>query len=173
MFTDPERSPNLIELASNLPRSCALVYRHFGQRQRLAIAEQLADICRKRDVVFLVGADQKLALEVNADGVHVPQRLIGEIPIIASTKQFRWITAAAHSSEAVKAAFFVGADAVVVSPVFTSLSKSAGRAMGYDRFSEIAKKNNGPIFALGGITEKNIESIHGICAGVALVSAGV
>ena len=173
VFTDPKRSPEPIELAKNLPPDCAMVYRHFGHKTRVSTAHKLVEICKKNGSGFLVGADWELAQKVGADGVHMPQRLIGHISEVVASSEFRWVTAAAHNIAAARAAHLAGADAVILSSVFSSGSKSADREIGAKAFAAMVDTIDGVVFALGGITPKNIHKLQGVCSGVALVSAGV
>lgn len=170
VFTDPKRSPNLFELAENLPEKSVLVYRHFSAPERLATAFRLKGICRKQKVKLLIGADPELAKIVGADGVHFPQSMIGKIPAIQAKHKFDLITCAAHSIPAGQQAIKNGAMAIVVSCVFPSTSISARSAMGICRFRAFVRKINAPVIALGGINETNVGKLSAACHGVAVVS---
>lgn len=151
-FTDPKRSGDLFALAASLPRGAALVYRAFGAPDRLETARRLRRITWRRGVALLIGADADLARAVRADGVHVPERRAADLPRL---RGFRLLTVAAHSPHAVARGLALGADAVVISPVFDSVSPSAGRALGVLRTARWVRGAKGAVYGLGGINGGN------------------
>ncbi len=159
-LTDPGRTPDPLDLALQLEPGSGLVYRHFGAGNRFGTAHALADACRTRRLLFLVANDPELALATGADGVHWPERCWREA--------WRWrgrfplITMAAHSARAARRAGLAGADAVLVSPVFPSASRSAGQPLGTMRFRSIASASPVPAYALGGVRPGNAARIDGI-----------
>ena len=146
-FTDPERTPDPVAIAAKLPAGTAVVYRHFGAADRHDIALALRDI---RKLKLLIGADDKLATEVRADGVHLPERLAHRAEILKRRRPGWIVTAAAHSTTALRRAR--GADAAVLSPIFVSRSASAGAALGLERAARMAAASPVPVIGLGGVT---------------------
>jgi thiamine-phosphate pyrophosphorylase len=148
-FTDPWRTPHPAAAAARLPKGAAVVFRHFGQARALRQAPALRALARRRGLRFLVGADVKLAGQLRADGVHLPERLAYRAGAIRRAQPGWLVTAAAHSARAVIAARRAGAMAVVISPVFPSRSPSAGRPLGVLRFAALSRL--APAYALGGV----------------------
>lgn len=149
-FTDPERTPDVEAVARTLPRGTALVYRAFGAPDALAVARRLRAITRSRGLLLLIGADERLAIEAKADGVHLPERLAHRALALRQAHP-RWlVTAAAHGPRAAR----IRADAVVVSAVFPSRSPSAGKPLGPARLAVIVRGATSPVYALGGINNK-------------------
>jgi len=173
VFTDPIRNPPDEKLVKHLPPGAILVYRHFGADDRKQQARTLATHCRRRNIGFMIGADFQLAHEIRADGVHLPERLLGQIPRIKTRYRFRQISISAHGVRAARRGLQAGADHVVLSPVFDSNSPSAGQPLGFSRFALAVQQIDGPVWALGGITATNIKKVNAVSAGVALVSAGI
>ncbi len=172
VFSDPVRNPANLELVAQIPVGAGLVYRHFGAKDRKITAQKLAKACAQKGVVVLIGADADLAYAVGADGVHLPQRMIGALPRIRHRFSFSIISAAAHTVCAARRALALGADFVIVSPVFSSNSPSAGRALGLVRFGAMVQKIDGPVLALGGINLSNAKHVLPHTMGIAVVSAG-
>ncbi len=165
-FTDPQRTPDPLKIAARLPKGAAVVYRHFGAKDREKTAFQLAALCRGRGLILLIGADPALARRVGA-GVHWPERLM---PGAKCTHRLE--TAAAHSPAALARAARAGMDAAVLSPVFPSQSKSAGRTLGPLRAGILSRRAILPVIALGGINARNITRLCGRgFAGVAAIDA--
>jgi len=161
LMTDPDRLPDPVRTARTLPRGSGIIYRSFGRPQALVEALALADLAKQRGLTLLIGADEALACRVGADGVHLPERMMGH------AKRFRarhpnWIiTTAAHSPRAIAKAARLGLDGALVSPVFVSQSPSASRPLGQTRVAEWAHRANLPVIALGGIGHKNARLLSG------------
>jgi thiamine-phosphate pyrophosphorylase len=167
--TDPERAPDPAAVARRLPRGAGVVFRAFGAPDALIQAQTLAAIARRRSLVLLVGADETLAAQARAQGIHLPERLASGLPRIHA-RHPRWlITAAAHSPLAIRKAARLGADAVLFSTVFESRSPSAGRPIGPVRLAAIARAAPVPIYALGGVDMKNARRL--MASGVAGIAA--
>jgi thiamine-phosphate pyrophosphorylase len=151
LMTDPRRTPGLAALVEALPRGAGVIFRAFGAPDALSTARSLRRLTRARGLVLLIGADARLAAACGADGVHLPQRLMGLAPRLRRGHPGWRITVAAHGAAAIVAANRLGADGVVVSAVFPSRSPSAGRPLGVVRFEALARRSRAPVIALGGI----------------------
>jgi thiamine-phosphate pyrophosphorylase len=161
LMTDPDRLPDLLGAALTLPKGSGIIYRSFGHPQALEEASALADLAKRRGLTLLIGADAALAHRVGADGVHLPERMMGEAKRVLSRHPSWIITTAAHSPRAIAKAARLGLDAALVSPVFVSQSPSAGRPLGQTRVAEWVYRAKLPIIALGGIGHKNARLLAG------------
>lgn len=167
-LTDPDRTKNLLGIVERLPRGWGVVYRHFGEASRFAVGAALARACRRRGLILLVSADPALAARIGADGVHWPEaRLRG----VRLRREHFIETASAHSRAGITRAKAVGVDAVIVSAVFPSRSPSAGTAMGPLRFRLIARSAGLPVYALGGVNDRNAARAMSGAAGWAAIDA--
>ena len=167
-LTDPERTPDPAAIVAKLPPGVGLIYRHFGADNRLHMAEQLAILSKRRGVKFLIAADPALAISVGADGVHWPEARLRQAR--AWRGRFAIQTASAHSRRAIWRAAQFGMDAVLVSAVFPSESKSADRPLGVPRFRRMVAGSQLPVFALGGVNPTTAMRISPV-AGLSGISA--
>jgi len=151
-LTDPERTPEPWGQAGRLPPGAGVVLRGFGREGERAVGERLGRVCRERSLTLLVGADEALAQEIGADGLHLPERDLGRAPAVRARHPDWLVTGAAHSQAGLDQAALVGVDAVLLSPVFASASPSAGAPLGVDRFQAWVKGARVPVYALGGVT---------------------
>ncbi|MCZ6744882.1 MAG: thiamine phosphate synthase [Alphaproteobacteria bacterium] len=165
-LTDPEAAVDA------LPRGSAVIFRHYRANDRRAIATRLAGICRRRGLKLLIAGDARLAIEVGAQGLHLPEYLARRLAC------HRWgrrgsrpdwlITVAAHSLIALQHARHLGADAALLAPVFATASHPDTRPLGPLRFSAWAGESPVPVYALGGVTAANAGRLAGSgAAGIA------
>jgi thiamine-phosphate pyrophosphorylase len=167
-MTDPKRTPHPERILARLPTGFGVIFRHFGARDRYATGERLARICRRRRLVMLVSADADLARAVRADGIHWPEAKLSGV----RRRNPRWIeTASAHSSMALSRAARRGVDAVILSSVFQSASKSAGKPIGALAFRMLARTAPIPVYALGGLNADNAACVSSRAAGWAAIDA--
>jgi len=159
-FTDPARVPDPEAVAERLPRGAGVVFRAFGAVDATARGRRLRAIADRCGLVLLAGADEALARSIGADGLHLPQRARETTPLLRARQPDWLVTIAAHDREAVMAASALGADALVVSPVFESNSPSAGTPLGVEGLSALVSATDTPVYALGGIRAATVESLR-------------
>lgn len=151
-FTDPQRTPQPWRTAAALPAGAAVVYRPFGAPEAERVAAQLRAATADRGVRLLIGLDAELAERSGADGVHLPERAVGQAGELRARRPDWLVTAAAHSADALTATAAAGASAAVLSPVFAPGGASRGPALGVEAFSRLAAAARLPVYALGGVT---------------------
>ena len=171
-FTDPERTPDPEDVAERLPAGAAVVFRAFGAPDAAARGARLREITRRRGLSLLVGADAALALAVEADGLHLPERLADLAPDLRAAHPGWLITLAAHNEAAARNGAAIGADALVVSPIFPSRSPSASAPLGVEGLKRIIEAVQTPVYALGGVRADTVARLldTGI-VGIAAVEA--
>jgi len=155
-FTDPVRTPDPERVAEHLPTGAAVVFRAFGAADAVERGSRLREVTRRRGLLLLVGADETLARSVEADGLHLPERLAAELPRLRAAHPDWLLTIAAHDEAAAKLGEKVGADALVVSPIFPSSSSSAGASLGVEGLKGIVRAVKTPVYALGGVRANTV-----------------
>lgn len=124
--------------------------------ERLQEARQLVKLCRKHNAILLINDDVELALEVDADGVHLGQtdtslaearRRLGKQKIIGITCH--------NDLKLAKEAQRDGADYVAFGRFFPSRSKPSAPPASIDVLVEARRELDIPICAIGGITLDN------------------
>jgi len=170
--TDPERTPDPVQIAERLPRGTGVIFRGFGRPDAVKTATELAAVARRRRLILLIGADHALALRLGVSGVHLPERMGGRLWRLRGLRPQWIITLAAHSPRALLRAGALGADAVLVSSVFESRSANAGPPIGPVRLARLTRLCRTPIFALGGVQGQTAKQLIGTgVAGFAAVDA--
>ena len=180
LMSDPERIPDILYLAQQLPKGAALIYRHYGATNRFETAERLRAIS---GLVLLIGNDPELATSVKADGVHMPRATtLGAIKAIRKAHLDWIITQAApkalgpEDGNLLKWAKDNAADnqglidGLLLSAIFPSKSPSTGPALGTEYVKNITELSDKTVFALGGITAQNAAQLTQTgCAGLAAI----
>lgn len=156
LVTDARRLPDPLPAIRQLQRGDGVLFRHYDlpSARRLALARQVAALCRHRGLVLVVAGDVRLARAVAADGLHLPQALIHRAAM-ARRAGLRLVTVAAHEAAALAKASRAGADAALISPVFATASHPGAAPLGPVRFAALvtdARRRGLQAYALGGIT---------------------
>jgi thiamine-phosphate pyrophosphorylase len=171
-LTDPERTPRPWEIAARMPPGSGVVYRGFGRSEALEEAKRLRAVTHERGMTLLIGLDVDLADEVEADGVHLPERSLSAAYALSGRRPDWILTGAVHSVEAALSARDL--DAVLLSPICPAGGSSAAKpALGLDALCR-ASKGATPVLALGGMTGATIMALTDSgCAGVAAIGGVV
>ena len=154
VMSDSERLPDPVAIIDGLPSGTTIILRHYSEPNRRSMADRLVRACRPRRLRVLVAGDAQLAVAVGANGVHLPEHLVaaGSLRWRAWRRPDWLVTAAAHSHSAIVRAHRVSADAVLVSPVFPTISHSEAAPIGPLRFAAMCRASHLPVYALGGVT---------------------
>lgn len=146
--------------------------KHLSHEQFLAEALEIKALCRRYGVPFLINDDVDLALEVDADGVHVGQEDMEAGRARQRLGPDKIIGVSAHNvSEALRAQA-AGADYLGAGAVFPTGTKGDVTALSYEALRDICQSVSIPVVAIGGIGPDNISVLAGSgIHGVAVVSA--
>ena len=135
-------------------------------------SEQLTALCKTYRVPFVVNDSVEIALQCDADGVHVGQSDIRGRDIRAMIGPDKILGISAGTVEEAVAAERAGADYIGVGAVFDTSTKKITRAMGVEELRSISRSVSIPVVAIGGINAGNILQLSGSGVdGVAVVSA--
>ena len=129
-----------------------LQFRVFGlerTRHRL-LAQRSLDLCREYDARMLVNNDVQLALELDAEGVHLNRRQLQTLECRPLAGE-KLVSASCHSLAELLQAQALGADFALLSPVLPTRSHPAADPLGWDSFAGMVDQINIPVFALGGM----------------------
>ena len=135
-------------------------------------SEKLKALCKTYRVPFVVNDSVEIALQCDADGVHVGQSDIRGRDIRAMIGPDKILGISAGTVEEAVAAERAGADYIGVGAVFDTSTKKITRAMGVEELRSISRSVSIPVVAIGGIKTANVEQLAGSgIDGVAVVSA--
>lgn len=135
-------------------------------------AEALKKLCAQYHIPFVVNDSVEIALDIDADGVHVGQSDIKGRDIRSMIGNEKILGISAGTVEEAIAAEKAGADYIGVGAVFSTSTKKNARNLTVDKLKEISESVSIPVVAIGGIGASNImELVESGVDGVAVVSA--
>ena len=137
-----------------------------------AEAERLKTLCAQHGVPFVVNDSVEIAMQCDADGVHVGQSDIKGRDIRAMIGPDKILGISAGTVAEAVAAEMAGADYIGVGAVFATSTKKNARNLSVEQLKEISDSVSIPVVAIGGINASNITELCGSGVdGVAVVSA--
>lgn len=137
-----------------------------------AEAQALKALCANYRVPFVVNDSVEIAMEIDADGVHVGQSDIKGRDIRAMIGEEKILGISAGTVAEAVAAEKAGADYIGVGAVFGTSTKKNARNLTLEQLREIKAAVSIPVVAIGGINAGNLMELAGSHVdGVAVVSA--
>lgn len=173
LITD-DKENLLARVSEALPSACALQFRakELDSAAKLRLGRELATLCRTAGVLFIVNDEPLLALELNADGVHLGQ----EDGDPAAARQLlgndKLIGISTHTPEEAAQAEAAGADYIGFGAIFPTASKAIKHLAGVELLAGTRAVVTLPIVAIGGLERDNAAAV--IAAGadaIAVISA--
>ncbi|PCI33413.1 MAG: thiamine monophosphate synthase [Alphaproteobacteria bacterium] len=165
-MTDQQAVSAPVGVISRLPPGAAVIFRDYHHPERDRLGADLAVLCRDRGLIFLVAGDAGLAVKLKADGVHLPEGLMAEAAVLRASHPEWMLTVSCHDLAAVRRAEKIPLDAALVGPVFPTHShpetlSGEKPTLGLSGVRQMTAATSLPLYALGGITEKNASQLTG------------
>jgi len=172
LMSDETRLPDPVSALAGLPRGSAVILRHYGSHDRVALAHRLARACRKLGMRLIVAGDWRLAAQVDAAGLHLAEHAArrGAAPgaRLWLRRKARVLSVAAHGPAGIAYAEKCGAAAVLLSPLFPTASHPGRQPLAQTRVAAITRTSPVPVIGLGGITAHTVARLsQSGCAGIA------
>jgi thiamine-phosphate pyrophosphorylase len=141
--------------------------------EKYSLAKKLQSICKENHIPFIVNDDLDLAVEINADGVHIGQE-DESVKTVREKIGDKILGVSVHTKEEAIAALRDGADYFGIGPVFPTTTKADAKPSRGTTLIE-ALRSEGftiPIVGIGGITSENACSVMKAGAdGVSVITA--
>jgi 8-oxo-dGTP diphosphatase len=145
-------------LTSSLIKGVKLVQiraKSLSSDQYAILAKEAVKLCHQYQAKALLNQHPHLLNLTQADGIHLPSQQLMQLtqrPVSAKLL----FSAACHTKEQILHASAIKADFVVLSPVLATPSSPNGIPLGWKNFENIARIVDVPLYALGGMTPKDI-----------------
>lgn len=156
LISDARNDARLERTLAALPRGSGLIFRHYhlAGPERLARFRALRRIARARGHRVILADSALTAREWGADGIYGAPRALWP------RRRGLIHLATAHDPHELGLAARVGADAVLLSPVFLTRSHPDGAVLGAVRFRLLARQSPLPVIALGGMTFRRARALR-------------
>ena len=131
----------------------------------IRIGKKVSVLCRQHGVLFFLNGNPDLLSYLPADGIHLPSRLLRQMPKKPSNVQF--VSVACHNDYEMELALQLEADLALISPVQATRSHPQATPLGWHTFKELATMASFPVYALGGVSLDDLDLVkqsggHGI-----------
>ena len=135
-------------------------------------AKKIKELCDRYHVPFVINDNVDIALEIDADGVHVGQSDMEAGDVRAKLGPDKIIGVSAQTVGQALLAQERGADYLGVGAVFHTDSKADAADISHETLKAITEAVDIPVIAIGGISKENVSELSGtgIC-GIAVISA--
>ena len=135
-------------------------------------ARKIKLLCKEYNVPFVINDNIDIAIECDADGVHVGQSDMDALNVRKRLGKDKIIGVSAQTVEQAIIAQNSGADYLGVGAVFSTLTKLDADTISFETLKQICDAVSIPVIAIGGIYDYNILKLSksGI-VGIAVVSA--
>jgi hydroxymethylpyrimidine kinase/phosphomethylpyrimidine kinase/thiamine-phosphate diphosphorylase len=139
----------------------ALQFRHKGddRKAKFLLGSELKSLCNECGVPFIVNDDLSLALELDADGLHIGQDDGNPAEARQSLGPHRLLGISTHNLEEGLAAQNAGADYIGFGAMYPTRSKVVECLPGTAGLSALRSSINLPIVAIGGINRTNAAKV--------------
>jgi len=154
------------QLQSGL-RLVQLREKQLSNDQLRALAQRMQPLLQAVGAKLLLNADIGLAQEVGADGVQLNA---AQLASLTRRPEVGWCGASCHDREELLRAEALGCDFALLSPVLPTQSHPGTLHLGWEKFQGMAAGLSIPVYALGGLTDADMETAwrHG-AHGIALL----
>ncbi|MBT5767321.1 thiamine phosphate synthase [Pseudemcibacter sp.] len=172
-ITDNGAQPYPEDVIERLPKNSMVILRDYDLETRANLGKALRYMCKTKGIKFFVAGDIKLALMLDADGIHLPEFMLSEAEKIKQDYPSMLISVAAHKEETIVEAERLNLFASLLSPIYPTKShpetfEDIGKTIGIKRLNEVCEKYKIPVYALGGINKETAqELIYSNIAGIA------
>lgn len=139
----------------------------------LAEAKELKALCARYGVPLIINDNVELALEVDADGVHVGQEDMDAQDVRGLIGPGKILGVTAKTAEQAQRAQRNGADYLGSGAVFGSTTKWNAKPMSQELLQSICQSVTIPVVAIGGIHRGNIATLAGTGIRGAAVVSGI
>ena len=158
-------------IASAHPKAIVLREKDLSEKEYEQLARQVMQICQKHGTQCILHSFSNVAIALGAAAVHMPLPLLQKMTP-QEKSHFQIIGASCHSLEEAKEAQDLGCTYITAGHIFLTDCKKGLPGRGLPFLEEICKAVRIPVYAIGGISSQNIESVRKTGAAGACIMSG-
>ena len=135
-------------------------------------AIKIRPLCKKYNVPFIINDDVDIAIEADADGVHVGQDDMNLCDVRKKLENDKIVGVSVQTVEQAMLATKGGADYLGVGAIFETSTKQDAKLVDINVLKEICQSTWLPVVAIGGINHQTVPILRGSgIRGIAVISA--
>lgn len=158
-------------IASAHPKAIVLREKDLSEKEYEQLARQVMQICQKHGTQCILHSFSNVAIALGAEAVHMPLPLLQKMTS-QEKSHFQIIGASCHSLEEAKEAQDLGCTYITAGHIFLTDCKKGLPGRGLPFLEEICKAVRIPVYAIGGISSQNMESVRKTGAAGACIMSG-
>ena len=158
-------------IASAHPKAIVLREKDLSEKEYEQLARQVMQICQKHGTQCILHSFSNAAIALGATAVHMPLPLLQKMTP-QEKSHFQIIGASCHSLEEAIEAQDLGCTYITAGHIFLTDCKKGLPGRGLSFLEEICKAVRIPVYAIGGISSQNIESVRKTGAAGACIMSG-
>lgn len=158
-------------IASAHPKAIVLREKDLSEKEYEQLARQVMQICQKHGTQCILHSFSNVATTLGATAVHMPLPLLQKMTP-QEKSHFQIIGASCHSLEEAKEAQDLGCTYITAGHIFLTDCKKGLPGRGLPFLEEICKTVRIPVYAIGGISSQNMESVRKTGAAGACIMSG-
>ena len=158
-------------IAATHPKAIVLREKDLSEEEYKILAEKVIHICEKYDVPCILHSFTKVAITLNIKAIHMPLPLLRKMTS-QEKSHFEIIGASCHSLEDAKEAERLGCTYITAGHIFRTDCKKGLPGRGLSFLQNICENVSMPVYAIGGISKKNIDAVRQTGAAGACIMSG-
>jgi len=144
------------EIFKNKNINIGIIYRNYKDRKRENQLIKIAKACKRKGYQLFISNDVKLVYKYKADGIYIPS--FNKSKKFANLeKKNIIILGSAHNQKEIHNKISQNCRGIFLSPLF--YLKKSKTFLGLHKFNYLSYTNKKNFFALGGISENNIQKL--------------
>lgn len=146
-----EQIKKIIEMK---PESIVLREKDLIEEEYAMLARKVLELAKEADQTVYLHTFYQVARELNVENLHVPLAVLEKMTK-EEKREFAKLGVSIHSAEEARLAEKLGATRLFAGHIFPTSCKSDLPARGLDFLEQVCKAVSIPVFAIGGIQDKN------------------
>lgn len=158
-------------IATAHPKAIVLREKDLSEEEYTILAEKVMYLCKNYKVPCILHSFTNVAIALQAKAIHMPLPLLRKMTS-QEKSHFEIIGASCHSLEDAKEAERLGCTYITAGHIFLTDCKKGLPGRGLPFLQNICENTSVPVYAIGGISNKNIDAVRQTGAAGACIMSG-
>lgn len=160
------------KIAAEHPKGIILREKDLTEEEYKRFAEEVLKICKKYEVPCILHSFIDAAMELGTENIHLPLHILREMDE-KKKESFKQIGASCHSVEEAKEAEKLGCTYITAGHIFVTDCKKGLAPRGVEFLRNVCANVSIPVYAIGGISSENIDTVRETGAAGTCVMSGL